>query len=200
MLNRNSVRQVHEYGNDEFSLSLKEKLRVLRSEYGSAEEAAAAFVDSHASDTQTQFYPLVSCLFCLLGFDSKSSRLGVNYQRWDAYVWLNEVAVPIEIKSPAEEEFLSTKAIRQAIENKVVLLARKGLNTSPDSTTLIVGYRIPSERGDMSMLIDDVFRAFGISIGVIDLRTLALLAMRSVTENLTIQHSQLGSLRGFLRV
>ncbi len=192
------VHQVHEYGNDELTLSLKEKLRVLRSEYGSAEEAATAFVDSHASDTKDQFYPLVSCLFCLLGFDSKSSRPGVNYQRWDAYVWLNEVTVPIEIKSPAEEEFLSTKAIRQAIENKVVLLVRKGLNTSPDSTTLIVGYKIPSERGDMSMLIDDVFGAFGISIGVIDFHTLALLAIRSVTENLTIQHNQLGSLRGFL--
>ena len=42
----------------------------------------------------------------------------------DAYVKVNSVDIPIEIKSPTEEEFLSTKAVRQALENKIILLSR----------------------------------------------------------------------------
>ena len=99
--------------------------------------------------------------------------------------WVGTTA-PIEIKSPTEEKTLSTKAVRQALENKVVNLARGGLNTTVDTTTLIVGYQIPNERGDMSLLIDDVFEAFKIRIGVIDLRTLSLLAIRAVTQKITV--------------
>src|SRR5260370_39684348 len=101
-----------------------------------------------------EYYPPVSELFLVLGLQSDYCRAGVNYQRWDACVWLGTVAVPIEIKSPTEEAFLSTKAIRQALENKIVLLARGGLKTSREITSLIVGYQVPNERGDMSSLID----------------------------------------------
>ena len=193
------VPQVHEGGDDE-TAKLEEELRAIREEHQSAEEAAAAFSRSRVSDTQIQFYPLVSGLFHLLGFASGNSRLGVNYQRWDGWVDLGGTVAPMEIKSPTEEMGLSTKAIRQALENKVVLLARGGLDTTEDTTTLIVGYQIPNERGETSSLIDDVFKAFNISIGVIDLRTLALLAIRAVTEELTVQANQLRTLRGFLYV
>ena len=180
--------------------ALGEELRAMSERHLSTEEAAAAFVQSRVSDTQTEFYPLVSGLFRLLGFESKNSPKGNNYQRWDGWVDLDGTVAPIEIKSPTEEIALSTKAIRQALENKVVLLARGGLNMSEDTTTLIVGYQIPNERGEMSTLIDDVFQAFNISIGVIDLRTLTLLAIRAVTEKLTVQSDQLRTLRGFLYV
>ena len=105
-----------------------------------------------------------------------------NYQRWDGWVDLGGIVAPIEIKSPSEEMALSTKAIRQALENKVVLLARGGLNTSEDTTTLIVGFQIPTERGEMSTLIDDVFHAYQINIGVIDLKMLVLLAIYAVNR------------------
>jgi len=180
--------------------ALKSELLALSKKYKSDKDAAEAFALSRASDTQAQFYPLVSHLFGVIGFKSDYSRAGVNYQRWDACVWLDEIAVPVEIKSPTEEAFLSTKAIRQALENKIVLLARGGLTTSHDNTSLIVGYQLPNERGDMSSLIDDIYRAFGISIGVIDLSTLVLLAIRASIANLTIDPNQLGNLRGFLRV
>ena len=193
------VLQEHGGRNGESS-QLEEELRVLRQEHPSAEEAATAFAQSRELDSQTEFYPLVSGLFRLLGFESGNSRAGVNYQRWDGWVELEGTAAPIEIKSPTEEIVLSTKAVRQALENKVVLLARGGLDTRMDTTTLIVGYQIPNERGEMSSLIDDVFRAFNISIGVIDLRTLALLAIRAVTEDLTVQSEQIRNLRGFLHV
>ena len=54
----------------------------------------------------------------------------------------------------------------------MILLARGGLDTELDLTSLIVGYQIPNERGDMSTLIDDIHAAFGFNIGVLDLRTL----------------------------
>lgn len=179
----------------------QEELKALWKQHNrSDKKSAEAFVLSRAADTQGQFYPLVSQLFRILGFKSDYSRAGVNYQRWDACISLNTVSVPIEIKSPTEEVFLSTKAIRQALENKIVLLSRGGLNTSIHITSLIVGYKLPNERGDMASLIDDIYSAFGIKIGVIDIETLVLLAVRSITSDLTIDDKQVGELRGFLHV
>ena len=168
--------------------------------YGSVCEAARSFAATHEEDGKEQFYPLVTQLLRLLGFRSDYSRAGVNYQRWDACVWLEELAIPIEIKSPSEEQYLSNKAVRQALENKVILLARGGLETKLDTTSLIVGYRIPNARADMSMLIDDIDTAFGICIGVIDLESLVILAIRTVTESISMDEAQLSRLKGFLDV
>ncbi len=162
--------------------------------------AARSFAKSRESDTHVEFYPLVAQLLALLGFTSSVSRFGVNYQRWDGSVVLSGYTAPIEIKSPTEEMYVSTKAVRQAIENKVVLLARGGLPTTRGMTSLIVGYQIPRERGDLSTLIDDVYTAFGFNIGVLDLPTLSSLAIRSVTESVTVDEDQLSYLRGFLSV
>ena len=180
--------------------SLKAELRSLWNVHLSADAAAQAFAHSRRENTKTQFYPLVTHLLQLIGFPSHCSRTGVNYQRLDAYVWLHGLAVPIEIKSPAEELYLSTKAIRQAIENKVILIARGGMNTRRELSTLIVGYQIPNERAEMSMLIDDVYAAFGFRIGVLDLHTLAYLAIKAVTELVSIDEKQLSHLKGFLDV
>ena len=179
---------------------LRDDLRSYRDAETTVSAAARSFAISRQTDTQTEFYPLVVQLFSLLGFPSSVSRVGVNYQRWDGSVALSGYIAPIEIKSPTEEMFLSTKAVRQAIENKVVLLARGGLPTTRELTSLIVGYRIPNERGDLSTLIDDVHTAFGFNIGVLDLSTLCALAIRSVTESVTVDENQLAHLRGFLSV
>lgn len=187
----------YDLGNNQ-AVNLGDELRKMCELNQSAEDAAAEFAQSRESDTQTEFYPLVCRLFGLLGFASETSWAGVHYQRWDAWVDLGGTVAPIEIKSPTEEKTLSTKAVRQALENKVVLLSRGGLNTSADTSTLIVGYQIPNERGDMSLLIENVLKAFNIRIGVIDLRTLSLLAIRAVTEGVTIQSEQLRTLNGYL--
>ena len=179
---------------------IRQELVALHATHGSISAAAREFARSRVGDTQTLFYPLVTLLLRLMGFRSDYSRAGVNYQRWDACVWLNDLAVPIEIKSPTEEMFLSTKAIRQAIENKVILLSRGGLETRREFSTLVVGFQIPNERGDMSMLIDDVHAAFGFKIGVLDLETLTYLAIKAVTEGVTIEEEQLSHLKGFLDV
>lgn len=179
---------------------VKAELDVLVNKFQSTEEATDNFVKSRKIDTQTQFYPLITHLFQIVGFRSDYSRSGVNYQRWDACIWLNKYAIPIEIKSPAEELFLSNKAIRQAIENKIILLARGGLDTERKLTTLIVGYKIPNERADMSTLIEDVYKTFDFKIGVIDLRTLTYLAIRAITDSVTVDEEQISNLKGFLNV
>ena len=185
-----------EQGTDE----LAKELIALHEANESVDEAAAAFAKSRETDTLNEFYPLVSKLFRLLGFEADNSRAGVNYQRLDGWVCLEGDLTPIEIKSPTEELFLSTKAVRQAIENKVILLSRGEKTPRFDTTSLIVGYQIPNDRGDMATLIDDIFDAFNLNIGVIDLHTLASLAIRAVTEDVTIQPDQLRTLRGFLHV
>lgn len=179
---------------------LRSRLQRFLATSRSIDAAAKKFAITRKSDTQREFYPLVAQLLSLLGFASSVSRVGVNYQRWDGAVTLSGYTVPIEIKSPTEEMHLSTKAVRQAIENKVVLLARDGLPTKCELTSLIVGYQIPRERGDLSTLIDDVHTTFGFNIGVLDLRTLCTLAIRAVTESVTIDERQLSYLRGFLSV
>ncbi len=120
----------------------------LLEENGTIEAAAAAFADIHAGDTQTIFYPLVTHLFQILGFESDYSRAGVNYQRWDASVLVDGYALPVEIKSPTEEVMLSTKAVRQALENKVILLSRGGLEMRPELASLVwaIGCRTSAAR------------------------------------------------------
>jgi hypothetical protein len=179
---------------------VKEQILDLLRRHGSAASAAEAFAALHANDTRTSFYPLISQLFQIAGYRSDYSRAGVNYQRWDAAVWIGDMAIPIEIKSPTEELFLSTKAIRQALENKVVLLSRGGLATRKEVTSLIVGFKIPNDRGDMSTLIDDVYHAYGMPIGVFDLQSLVKLAIQSLTGKTTIAPNQLESMHGFLNV
>ena len=178
--------------------TLKTELCAVRKEHPSINEAARSFAQSRCQDTQTQFYPLVVNLFRLMGFRSEFSRAGVNYQRWDACVWMDNSAIPIEIKSPAEEICLSTKAIRQAIENKVILLSRGGLETRREFSTLVVGFQIPNQRSDVCMLIDDVYATFKLRIGVIDLQTLAYLAIKDVTESISVSEKQLSHLKGIL--
>jgi hypothetical protein len=180
--------------------AVRSELETLLRHHKTPARAAAGFALAHAQDTQTEFYPLMTALFRILGFRSEHSRAGVNYQRWDACVWVGQEALPVEIKSPTEEEFLSTKAVRQALENKVILLSRGGLQTRRELTSLVVGFKLPNERGDMSNLIDDVFAAYGLRLGVIDVTSLAHLAARRIADGVTIDGGQLGQLRGFLDV
>jgi hypothetical protein len=162
--------------------------------------ASRLFSKSRKADTKNEFYPLIQNLFRILGFNCDYSRPGVNYQRWDACIRFDSTTIPIEIKSPTEELFLSTKAVRQALENKIILLSRSPHLTLPDSTSLIIGYQIPSERAEMANLIDDIQKTYSFKIGVIDLETLSYLAMRLIRDQVGISDTVIRSLNGFLYV
>ena len=155
-------------------------------------------MSQYAGVNKDVFYPIVTKLFKVIGYDCKLSRTGVNYERWDAIISDSNHSIPIEIKSPGEEEFLSVKAIRQALENKVVLLARAAYPTEFQDTSLVVCYKLPRNRSEVNSLINDVFEVYGIVIGVIDFRSL----LRIVGSQLLLEkeHSrdQLGKLYGFV--
>ena len=181
---------------DKLVADLRKHYRRLRTVH----RAAQHFVDRRRRDSKDVFYPLIRDLFQTLGLRCQTSRFGANYQRWDACLWVDDLAIPIEIKSPTEEEFISTKALRQALENKIVLLARQTHETDVDTTTLIVGYRLPRDRSDLSSLISDVYETYGIRVGVVDLYTLVVAAMRKLCDNWGVDIEAIKTLQGFLHV
>lgn len=163
---------------------------------GSAASAVEVFATRHAGDNQDAFYPLVAALFRIIGFECKTSRRGVNYDRADAMIIDKENSIPIEIKSPGEETELSVKAIRQAVENKVILLSRKQFATTPPATTLAVGFNPPNERSEVRELINDVHRAYGFNVGVLDIRSLAALALAAARSGGRLELKGFTNMRG----
>ncbi|MGI6623922.1 MAG: hypothetical protein ACOX57_00680 [Limnochordia bacterium] len=73
------------------------------------------FVSEFSNANKDVFYPLVADLFSYLGFNCTATRHGINYERWDAIIDEPPHSIPIEIKSPAEEQFISVKAVRQSL-------------------------------------------------------------------------------------
>lgn len=153
--------------------------------------------DDSITDTQTKFYPFVAMLFRVMGLDCQASRPGDNGARWDAIIVDSEESIPIEIKSPTEEQHLSLKAIRQALENKVILLSRETHPTLPETTSLAVGYYLPNDRAEVTNLMSDFKTAFGYNIGIIDLKTLLTIAVTIVYDEKTFDISELNRLEGF---
>lgn len=88
--------------------------------------------------------------------------------------------IPIEIKSPTEKLFISIKAVRQALENKVILLSRKSHTTDWKTATLAVGYNPPNDRAEVSRLIEDIKKTFGVKVGIIDFNSLLRISIALV--------------------
>lgn len=161
-------------------------------------EIVETFFNEAISFTQTRFYPLISTLFKVMGFRCHFSRPGDNGARWDAIIEDDTRSIPIEIKSPTEEEHLSIKAIRQALENKIILLSRKTYVTSPDVTTLAVGYYMPNERADVIRLIADFKATYGYKIGVLDLKSLLSIAVSILVDGKGFDTEKLYYLEGMM--
>ena len=153
-----------------------------------------ALFDYYIDATQTTFYPLIATLFKIMGFDCSFSRPGDNGARWDAIIDDPERSIPIEIKSPTEEQHLSIKAIRQALENKIILLSRKTYPTDSETTTLVVCYNLPNERSEVSRLINDIKKVYGFKIGIFDLYTLLKIAISIVVDNRSFDVEELSEL------
>ena len=165
-----------------------------------ADDVVEEMMARYADAALAEFYPLVAGLFACLGFDCTASRVGVNYARWDAFIEHPSDSVPIEIKSPAEETSVSVKAVRQALENKIILMARRAFPTQPATTSLAVGYLLPNDRSEVGDLVADIYSAFGVNIGIIDLRSLLVLAVGVVLENKAPDTDAILNLRGFIDV
>ena len=152
--------------------------------------------DYYIDATQTTFYPLIATLFKIMGFNCYFSRPGDNGARWDAIIDDPQRSIPIEIKSPTEELHLSIKAIRQALENKIILLSRKTHITTADVSTLAIGYYMPNERAEVVRLISDFKETYGYRIGVIDLKSLLSLAISILVDGKGFDKEELYKLEG----
>ena len=157
-------------------------------------------MSQYADVNKDVFYPVVEKLFKVIGYDCELSRHGVNYKRSDAIIRSPKHSIPIEIKSPGEEKFLSVKAIRQALENKVILLARTAYPTEFKDTSLVVCYNLPNNRSEVTSLINDVFEVYGIVIGIIDFRALLQIAGSQLFLEKGHNRGQLEKLHGIIKL
>ena len=172
------------------------KINMLHKQNKSHSQIVNCLFGEYQSAKQSTFYPLVARLFKIIGFNCQFSRTGDNGARWDAIIIDEQRSIPIEIKSPTEELNISLKAIRQALENKIILLSRKTFITTPETTSLVVGYLMPNERAEVNNLINMISTTYGYKIGVIDLRSLLSIVVSIVLDNNTIDTEQIFSLEG----
>ncbi|KAB2902484.1 MAG: hypothetical protein F9K27_16705 [Anaerolineae bacterium] len=179
---------------------IESEIRAIYQETSNQNEVIERLVGKYKTSNQNEFYPLIADLFKILGYDCQYSRAGVNYERWDAVIVDEHYSIPIEIKSPGEELFLSVKAIRQALENKIVFLSRQPYRTEQDVTSLVVGFYFPNDRSEVQTLIDDFYTAYNLSIGVIDFRSLLYMATAQLVLMKTHRKSDLVRLRGIINV
>jgi hypothetical protein len=190
---------LHAQGTEGYNVA--KLIKTVASEVGGKPEwVVEELMRRYENANKGEFYPLVAGLFSCLGYDCTASRAGVNYQRWDAAIRHATESVPIEIKSPGEERWISVKAVRQAIENKVIVLARKPFKTQKETSTFVVGYLPPNDRAEVGGLVADVSTAFGINVGVVDFRSLATIAVAAVLEGRAHDSQALLNLRGFIDV
>lgn len=172
----------------------------LYSKYNNIKDTVNYFCETHKYDNQDVFYPLVGTLFNIIGLNCRVSRKGDNYQRFDAIIIDNNYSIPIEIKSPGEELNISTKAVRQALENKIILLSRNHFNTQFDTISLAVGFRLPNDRSDVTRLIEDIKSTFNINISLLDFESLSTLAIKAIINNEFISIDDLSKSGGIIHV
>jgi hypothetical protein len=149
---------------------------------------------------QQEFYPFVAGL---LGFifnrEAFPPSAGNNNMRYDVIIPDAFYSIPVEVKSPTEEEMLSIKAIRQALENKILLLARKPYITTYEISSFAVGFNIPNIRSDIYKLIEEIYQIYKINIAIMDMKILISTAFYcALTEN-HYDVSEFKNIRGVIR-
>jgi len=92
------------------------------------------------------------------------------------------------------------KAVRQALENKVILLSRNSFPTILETTSLVVGYNLPNDRSEVMALISNIRKAYGIVIGVIDVHSLLRLVTATLFEGKSHNKNDIFNLYGIIDV
>ncbi len=196
-LNRAPSRKSGNYAGDS---DISEWIHSLLQTGASPETVAQQIFANVRYDTQETYYPFIAVLFSVFGLNCHASRAGINYERWDAIIVDAHCSIPIEIKSPTEEEYISIKAVRQALENKVVLLSRKAYRTDIHTVTMAVGYRPPNDRAEVARLIQDIHDTYGVRIAVLDLLSLLRMSVGVIAGTVQITLDSLKEMEGIVNV
>jgi ferredoxin len=171
------------YGTAVSASEQRDWLQSLTLEQSNSTDSAEALSREIASKLTGQkasvIYPLVAGYFQALGFTASASNMGDTSSRADVTIFTDQGAVPIEVKSFTEIEFINLKSIQQALENKL-LTARQGQESAlNDLSSLALAFSYPRDRTQLIGLIDDIDRAFGIKIGIISLPKLIETAIKA---------------------
>ncbi|MRJ41626.1 MULTISPECIES: hypothetical protein [Idiomarina] len=148
--------------------------------------------------SKDKFYPLIGDIFSVLGLNCEISPHGVNSRRWDAVIKAHDDSLPIEIKSPTEELNISVKAIRQAVENKIILQSRKSIKNKRHSSSLAVGFNLPANRAEVTQLIADFKKVFEIDVAVIGIDYLLKIAIKCLRNNHKLGFDELSRKTGII--
>jgi len=151
------------------------------------------------SDKRIEFYEIIGAILEYIGFSSVSiTRDGDTNNRMDAIIVDETRSIPIEIKSPREVEYINVKSIRQALENKIVLLSRTFYPTTKETSSLSIGYTYPSDRSTVDELISMIFDTYDFNIGTISLGDLLLIFYEKAIEKITFDLNRIYNLKGRL--
>ena len=157
------------------------------------------FLKDVAGMKQTDFYPLVAdILSYIFGKEATTSPSGNNNLRYDIIIKDNQYSIPVEVKSPTEEVMLSVKAIRQALENKVLLLSRKPFPTTFNLCSMAIGFSAPNKRSDVYQLIEDIYQTYKINIAIADMEDLITAMLYCFKNDTKLNISDLEDYRGRL--
>ena len=144
-----------------------------------------------------EFYEVIGDILEEIGFSKVSvTREGDTNNRMDAIIIDDKRSIPIEIKSPKEIEYINVKSVRQALENKIVLLSRKFYSTEKEVTSLAIGYDYPNDRSGVYEAIDDIFDTFNIKVGIISFSALLKMFYRKRIEKIDIDLEVIYYLKG----
>lgn len=137
------------------------------------DDAVEVFLREIEKMKQDKCYPLIADL---LGFifdrEAFAPPAGNNNMRYDVMIPDETYSIPVEVKSPTEIPMISTKAIRQALENKVLLLARKPFPTTYEISSFACGFLLPNDRSDVYKMIEEIHETYGINIAILDMESI----------------------------
>lgn len=196
----NTVLIESEASNSEQGSSIAQKLskRIERAR-GDETVAIRAFINDIQLMKQSDFYPLVADLLGYI-FDREAfpPPAGNNNMRYDVMIPDSRYSIPVEVKSPTEEEMLSVKAIRQALENKVLLLSRKPYKTEFNISSFAIGFNLPNTRSDIYKLIDEIYETYKLNIAILDMEILINAAFHCLKTNSHYELENFKDVRGVI--
>jgi len=176
-------------------------IKKILEEYFKNDEAIDVSIDRFLLDVaalkQADFYPLVADLLSFIfDSDATTSPAGNNNMRYDVIIKDDKYSIPVEVKSPTEEIMLSVKAIRQALENKILLLSRKPFPTTFDICSMAIGFNVPNKRSDVYQLIEDIYETYKINIAIADMKDLIIATLYCFENNTSFTISDFANYKG----
>lgn len=209
-LELNSNTNLHSF-KKEFSIEAKESsiskdskitknlLTRLSKNNSNLEKAIEEFILEIKTMKQSDFYPLVANLLgYIFNREAFPPPAGNNNMRYDVIIPDDQFSIPVEVKSPTEEEMLSVKAIRQALENKVLLLSRKPYPTTFEISSFACGFNLPNNRSDVYKVIEEIHTAYKVNIAIMDMKILISAAFYCATSGNFYDVSEFKNKRGIV--